>query len=221
MRFWDMPVNQLLDLDTEREVAFSMIRWEAFPILPRLPEEISQLNFETVPLSESEVHYPAMGLMHQASSLRTVEEVAAWRGGMPIVQKPSSRDEVISLGPLPDNEISKEGIESVILRRGSTRRFEQSPLTLEQFSTMLDRATRGIPADFLDPVGSQLNDLYLIVNAVDGIEPGSYVYHRTDKKLEVLKRATSAAWRHTWVSTNGFLAMPVSPSSFWRSSSRS
>ena len=186
--FVDMHVNQLLDLDTEREVAFSMIPLGSVSDPPPPPqEEISQLNFETVPLSESEVHYPAMGLMHQASSLRTVEEVAAWRGGMPIIQKPSSRNEVISLGPLPDNEISKEGIESVILRRGSTRRFEQSPLTLEQFSTMLDRATRGIPADFLDPVGSQLNDLYLIVNAVDGIEPGSYVYDRTDKKLEVLK----------------------------------
>ena len=187
--FVDSEVNQLLDLDTEREVAFSMIPLGSVSNPPPPPhEEISQLNLETVPLSESEVHHPAMGLMHQASSLRTVEEVAAWRGSMPVAQGPSSRGEVISLRPLPDNEISKEGIESVILRRGSTRRFAQLTLTLEQLSTMLDRATRGIPADFLDPVGSQLNDLYLIVNAVDGIEPGSYVYHSGDKELERLKR---------------------------------
>lgn len=186
--FVDKQVNQLLDLDTEREVAFSMIPLGSVSDPPPpVQEAISELNFETVPLSESEVHYPAMGLIHEASSLSTVEEVAAWRGGVPIAQKPPSRDEVISLRPLLDDEISKEGIESVILRRGSTRRFAQVPLTLEQLSTMLDRATRGIPADFLDPIGSQLNKLYLIVNAVDGIEPGSYIYHRRDKKLECLR----------------------------------
>jgi len=53
---------------------------------------------------------------------------------------------------------------------------------------MLDRATRGIPADFLDPFGSHLNDLYLIVNNVLGLQAGAYVYHRREKQLELLKR---------------------------------
>ena len=52
---------------------------------------------------------------------------------------------------------------------------------------MLDRATHGVPADFLDPVGSQLNHLYLIVNAVEGLEPGAYVFHRGRRALECLK----------------------------------
>ena len=52
---------------------------------------------------------------------------------------------------------------------------------------MLDRATRGVPADFLDPVGSQLNHLYLIVHAVKGLEPGAYVFHRGRGVLELLK----------------------------------
>ncbi len=52
---------------------------------------------------------------------------------------------------------------------------------------MLDRATRGVPADFLDPAGSQLNHLYLIVNAVEGLEPGAYVFHRGRGVLELLK----------------------------------
>ena len=53
---------------------------------------------------------------------------------------------------------------------------------------MLDRATRGIPADFLDPFRSHLNSLYLIVNNVVGLTPGSYVYHWDEKLLEPLKR---------------------------------
>jgi SagB-type dehydrogenase family enzyme len=52
---------------------------------------------------------------------------------------------------------------------------------------MLDRATHGIPADFLDPVGGHLNDLYLIVNNVDGLAAGAYVYHWDSKSLELLK----------------------------------
>jgi SagB-type dehydrogenase family enzyme len=52
---------------------------------------------------------------------------------------------------------------------------------------MLDRATRGVPADFLDPMGSLLNHLYLIVNAVEGLEPGAYVFHRDRGLLECLK----------------------------------
>ena len=81
----------------------------------------------------------------------------------------------------------RDPIEQVILRRGSSRRFARTPITLAQLSTMLDRATRGVPADFLDPQGSQLNYLYLIVHAVEGLEPGAYVFHRGRGVLECLK----------------------------------
>ena len=73
------------------------------------------------------------------------------------------------------------------MRRGSSRKFARTPITLAELSTMLDRATRGMPADFLDPAGSQLNDLYLIVNAVEGLEPGAYFFHRGRSVLELLK----------------------------------
>ncbi|MER3405284.1 MAG: hypothetical protein C4289_09095, partial [Chloroflexota bacterium] len=51
---------------------------------------------------------------------------------------------------------------------------------------MLERATRGIPADFLEPAGDLLNDLYLIVSAVDGLPSGAYVLHRDRQELELL-----------------------------------
>jgi len=82
----------------------------------------------------------------------------------------------------------RDPIEQVILRRGSSRKFLRTPISLAQLSTMLDRTTRGIPADFLDPMGSQLNDLYLIINAVEGLEPGAYVFHRDLGVLECLKQ---------------------------------
>jgi nitroreductase len=86
----------------------------------------------------------------------------------------------------------RDPIEQVILRRGSSRQFARTPISLMQLSTMLERATRGVPADFLSSnvessTGSQLNDMYLIVHAVEGLDPGAYYFNRDLGVLECLK----------------------------------
>jgi SagB-type dehydrogenase family enzyme len=78
--FVDSEVNRLLDLDTEREVAFSLVpigRVDALP--PAAPPGIPRLDLPTVPLSSREVDYPEMRAMHDASSLQSPREVGAWR----------------------------------------------------------------------------------------------------------------------------------------------
>ena len=52
---------------------------------------------------------------------------------------------------------------------------------------MLDRSTRGIPADFLAASESSLNEIYLIVHAVEGLASGAYVFQREQRALELLK----------------------------------
>jgi SagB-type dehydrogenase family enzyme len=85
----------------------------------------------------------------------------------------------------------------VILRRGSTRTFDRTEsITLAQLSTILDRATRGLPADFLEPFGGQLNDLYLIVHSVQGLKPGAYFFHRKRNTLELLNEGEFRAEAH-------------------------
>jgi SagB-type dehydrogenase family enzyme len=202
--FVDATVNLLLDVDSKREVAFSLVALghnpgpSARPAPPsqtasRVLTDLSPLGLETVPLSRDEIDYPLMREMHAASSLDSAEEVAAWRGRTPLnptrmTNLPPPVGPVIQLTPLSDAEMPRDPIEQVILRRGSSRQFARTPISLTQLSTMLDRATRGIPADFLNPFGSQLNHLYLIVHAVEGLEPGAYVFHRDRRVLECLKR---------------------------------
>jgi SagB-type dehydrogenase family enzyme len=125
--------------------------------------------------------------MHAASSLHLPDEVARWRGAAPLADLPPPARPVLQLTPLSDGEIPRDPVEQVILRRGSSRKFSHAPITLTQLSTMLDRATRGIPADFLEPVGEQLNQLYLVVHAVEGLEPGAYTFHRDSRTLELLQ----------------------------------
>jgi SagB-type dehydrogenase family enzyme len=192
--FVDSTVNRLLDVDTDREVAFSLVPLGKGAAASAGPYgDISPLGLETVPLSREETDYPLMRDMHAASSLESAEEVNVWRdraktgfGDAPDV--PARGAELIRLEPLPDATMPRDPIEQVILRRGSSRKFARTSITLAQLSTILNRASRGIPADFLEPLGSQLNQLYLIVNAVEGIEAGAYVFHRESGQLECLKR---------------------------------
>jgi SagB-type dehydrogenase family enzyme len=58
---------------------------------------------------------------------------------------------------------------------------------MAQLSAILDRATRGLPTDFLEPPGGQLNDLYLIVHSVQGLKPGAYFFRRAQNTLELLR----------------------------------
>src|SRR5436309_4120009 len=174
--FQDAEVNRLLDVDPQREVAFSLVALGHVSALPpQPPAEISPLGLAKVPPSGREVDYPLMREMHAASFLHTADEVHRWRGGTPLTRFPPPTGQVAHLQPLLNAEMPHDPIEQVILRRGSTRKFARAPISLAQLSTMLDRATPGVPADFLDPPGTQLNDLYLIVHAVEGIDPGVYV----------------------------------------------
>ncbi|PYY12588.1 MAG: hypothetical protein DMG61_16165, partial [Acidobacteria bacterium] len=185
--FVDAGVNRLLDIDTEHEVAFCLVALGKVSALAPPSAAIRTLGLETVPLSRSEVDYPLMREMHVASSLYSTDEVMTWRGHTPTADFPRPTGPVVQLQPLTEAEMPRDTIEQVVLRRGSSRKFAHAPISLGQLSTMLDRATRGVSTDFLDPLGSQLNELYLIVHAVDGLNSGAYVFHRDRGLLECLK----------------------------------
>ncbi|HEX9110790.1 MAG TPA: SagB/ThcOx family dehydrogenase [Terriglobales bacterium] len=193
--FVDATVNGLLDVDSQREVAFSLVALghdsgPSAQTAPRVSADVSPLGLETVPLSRYEVDYPLMREMHAASSLHSPEEVATWRGRSPLTNLPPPTGPLVPLQPLSDAEMPRDPIEQVILRRGSSRMFARSPITLPQLSTLLDRASRGVPADFLDAMESQLNHLYLAVHAVEGLDSGAYVFHRDRAMLECLKQGS-------------------------------
>ena len=94
---------------------------------------------------------------------------------------------VLFLSAYAADEEPQDSIEAVIMRRGSSRAFARGSISFKQLSTLLDRATRPIQADFLDASGGFLNDIYLIVNAVEGMAPGTYVFHRDQQSLELLE----------------------------------
>jgi len=188
--FADAPVNALLDLDTDREVSLAIVPlgW-GDAVSPTGVPEIEPLRLETRPLSGFETDYPAIRAMHAASSLDSGAEATSWRGAGPSGDPAAGTGRSVSLAQVPAEALPADSVNEVILRRGSSRQFARMPLSLAQLSTLLQRGTRGIPADFLAP-GATLNTLYLIVHAVDDLPPGTYVYHRTAHRLELLRQGS-------------------------------
>ncbi len=186
MGFVDDEINQLLGLDTLREVAFSMVAIgrtsETHPPSPL----VETIALRTLALSPREVDYPAMREMHSASFLVSADEVIEWREqGRAEGEWPSADYRWPVKEGSQVTAMSGRGLGDVILKRGSTRRFARSEsLTFDEFSTLLERSLSGIHADFLSPFGMHLNSVYLIVNAVDGLEPGAYALR---EPLQLLK----------------------------------
>jgi SagB-type dehydrogenase family enzyme len=191
--FVDAAVNELLALDAQREAALSIValgsgasRAASSPIVERLAPE-------TLSLSKAQVDYPEMRAMHEASSLGNEEEVAMWRqgseeaAGARLANEGKTGNRMFPLPLLSEDEIAKDSLEDVVTRRGSTREFARQPITFAQLVTMLDRATRGSDADFLRLSDAPLNDIYLIVHAVEGLAAGSYVFRPRQRALELLK----------------------------------
>jgi SagB-type dehydrogenase family enzyme len=207
--FVDDELNRLLDLDAEGEVTVSLVALGDGGAAPPPAPPAPPLGFETLPLSARQVAYPEIVAAHRASSLASSDEVAAWRAaaahglgpcGVPEQRSTGAGDDAsntrgrvdasAALGtvvPLaPSLAAPEEPIERVILRRGSTREFARDAIGFDVLSSIVRTVSGDVGADFLAP-GAGLADTYLIVNAVDGVTPGAYVFDRDRDALVQLR----------------------------------
>ena len=111
-------------------------------------------------------------LLHRASAFESAEEVRSWRragaswssaragGGEPAPD---------AAGPSPPAHLSVDSLDRVIRRRGSARAFSSESIGADELRAILVRASRPLAADV-----SELIEIRLLANAVDGIEPGAY-----------------------------------------------
>ncbi len=186
--FVDKQVNALLDVNTQQEAVVTLVALGHTSKRPSASPPITQLYLPTVRISAREQLFPLIHTVHTASSLTTSSEVAAWRGLSTQQSLETPSQPLLSLTPLAPTQLPQDALEDVIKRRGSTRRFTKESLSFEQLSTMLICAMHSIPADCMEPEERPINDLYLIVNAVDGLEVGTYVLHRKEQALEFLQK---------------------------------
>ena len=182
--FVDADVNRLLGLDDTREVALELVALgpDGTPASPSAP--LDAIQHAAMPLSSSEVDYPLIRQMHAASQLETAAAVRDWRSRewSSATRPPSANATLVPLPP--PRARAGRGLGETIQRRGSTRQFGHAALTAEELGAALWAATRPVDADVPDG----FVDLYLIVNAVDGVASGSYFYRPDTHTLETLAR---------------------------------
>jgi SagB-type dehydrogenase family enzyme len=177
--FVDSEINSLLGLDAKKEATLAILSLghssQEIPIPPPLSEPV-----KAEPL-EQDMNLFAINEIHESSSLTDRKEVSSWRQQNTQDAHQKSAKSIENM----ENAFSEDSIETVILRRGSTRKFSHDTISLEQLSTILKRSTSGIISDFEE---ESINDIYLIANAVDGLKQGSYFYNKEHSSLEILQK---------------------------------
>ena len=188
MGFADRSVNHLLGVDGEREAAIAVVALGRSNAAAPEVGELPAIEHATEPVSSGEVTFPEIGRLHAASSLGSGAEAAAWRRTPPRREVKEPRGKPIPLEPLPPESLPQVPIEQVIMARRSTRHYDtERRIGFQQFSTVLDRGSRGFAADGLEPDALPLHDNYLIVNAVEGLEPGVYLHRTREGAIELLR----------------------------------
>jgi SagB-type dehydrogenase family enzyme len=190
--FVDEQINRLLGVGPNGEVTVALVPLGRSTKRTIAMRDFAPVTLETESLSGREIDFPSIGAMHAASALGTDDDVAAWRHrGTPMPANATG-----DLFPLAAEDGSARppldwgrSLEEVIMRRGSSRRFERSPLTWDETSTMLGAALQKVPLDATSIDVNALTDVYVIANEVDGLPPGTYRYRRSDHALEHLYSA--------------------------------
>ena len=159
MGFADGAVDRLVGVDDVRETAVALVAVGDAAAPPPTPGPLPELHLPTEPLSPREVRYPEIEEAHRASSFASGDEAATWR---------AHAHAAVGEAPGP---LSNEPIVEVIRRRRSTRRFADRSITRSQLATALAAAMAPIPGDSF---GADLVAPFVIVNSVEGLEPGAY-----------------------------------------------
>ena len=176
--FADDAVNRVLDVDGVREAAVAIVPVGSGGTDVATTPAPERVNLETLPYSPKEIDYPLIRATHAATSLDEAG-AAAWRSLEGSAQATSKCANASRCG-------------------GGVRRTRDPPSRLlaavpacahrqpHALRSMLAAAMRPVPGDWPSLDGAPVNDLYLIVNAVDGLAPGGYVYHAEGGELEML-----------------------------------
>ena len=199
--FLDDSVNQLLCLEDQKEAAIAMAAIGAGlsndTITPTQKQEqmheILQAPVPKIrPLSKrEEIKYPEIWQLNHASKLASKQEIDEWISNahnhrqqslsktLPYSQEKARNNEnlIIPLNELQESINNSLTLRETILRRGSSRRFARTNISLSTLKTILYTSTRGVPMDIFED-GNSLTDIYFIANGVDGLAPGGYFYNQ-------------------------------------------
>lgn len=179
--FVDEEVEALLGLERAREFPLCLLTVGSGSPVEPAESPAEPMTYPFPPLSPREVEYPAIGEANDAGRLATPEAVQEWRG------RSEGEGAAAAKGGMTEESFRTEpvlpppgSIEDVIRRRGSARGFRSTSMPLGVLASILEAAKGDIATDV---AGRRPTDVYLVANAVDGLDPGAYFYQRGSFEL--------------------------------------
>ena len=203
MGFVDDEISELLSLEDQREAAIAIAaigNASQDNIIASSQQHNSEDRIPHIPTpnmralsKRSEINYPEIWALNQASKLTSKQEVEEWISnahryqsllstGSPYSQRNGSISEnnpLLISKELDKNINTSPSLKEVILWRGSSRKFARTNISVSALKTILYCSTSGVPLDILKDQENSLIDIYFIANAVDGLTPGAYFYDRS------------------------------------------
>jgi SagB-type dehydrogenase family enzyme len=194
--FADGAVEALCALDREREGVVALVPLgSGIPVPARM--DPPPLRFEIEPVSRREISYAQIVAAHASGVLDDGAQAAAWRSSA--LQRASDvPGPALDLGG--EDAFPADDLGAVIRRRGSTRSFARRAISRSALHHLLAAASAPLAADYRRAAEQPLADLYVVVNAVEGVEPGAHRWHAAERRLECL-------WRGERRREAGYLAL--------------
>ncbi|MFB6311901.1 MAG: SagB family peptide dehydrogenase, partial [Salinirussus sp.] len=193
--FADDDVTALLGLDPEWCAPLELVAIGTGTPIGGNELSVEPIDPEKAPLDSNPIEYPLIYDAWRSSTLADGDAVSAWRdrGPRPVDGRGSGADTGVQLEPEAPESATARPLDETIHRRGSCREYVREPIPFRTFSTVLDRAVRGLPLDVRAETSRPFEflDCYCIANGIDGLEDGFYQYHAAAGTLEHLRSGTA------------------------------
>jgi SagB-type dehydrogenase family enzyme len=180
--FVDQEVSGLLGLGEPEEYPLAVVTVAAPAAAAATGSPLLEpISPRTRPLSRSPRSYPLVAAVQRAGELPSAAAVSVWRRKASSLRaQPTTRS--LAADEAGQARAATDTIETVILRRGSTRRFARHPMPRGTLGWAMAAATRAVPGDFVPPRATLLEH-FLAVHAVEGLPPGTYRWREGEFQL--------------------------------------
>ncbi len=166
--FPDAAVATLVGIDGVDEVPLALIRLGSGELRLPAPDALEPVVASADPMARRVLRFPLV-IDAQTETTLDVDAVAGWQQAALAVSKPTPS----MVEPPPDTD-HDDRVESVILRRGSTRLFHRQRAPSPLLEWGLAAAGRAVPLDAA-PAGTLLEHLVSVHDVADA-EAGGYRY---------------------------------------------
>jgi SagB-type dehydrogenase family enzyme len=170
--FVDRAANDVVGVDGDTEFALCAVAigqgGEPGPV------EVSPLDVDVEPVSPRPQRDPAIEEAHRATELASEEDVRAFREHLAEASQRQDEHLFPPVTSLPPEALSRDPIEDVVRRRGSSRVLARESMPASELAAILDRALLGVPGDWLR--GGRSVRALVMAAALEGLPSGIHDY---------------------------------------------